>query len=46
MVPEIMASYYKFREECYGAAGEQDFKFHSERHAYAQKRYRETTGDP
>ena len=46
MVPEIMASYYKFREECYAVASEQDFKFHSERHAYAQERYREITNAP
>lgn len=46
MVPEIMVSYYKFREECYAVASKQDFKFHSERHAYAQERYREITGAP
>jgi len=45
MVPKIM-TYIKFRQECYIVAGEQGFNFHSERHAYAQERYREITGAP
>lgn len=39
-------TYYKFRQECYNVASEQGFKFHSERHAYAQERYREITSAP
>ncbi len=39
-------TYYKFRQECYTVASKQGFNFHSERHAYAQERYREITNAP
>ncbi|MCX7096318.1 MAG: integrase domain-containing protein [Methylococcales bacterium] len=39
-------NYYTFRQECYLVAGDQGFNFHSERHAYAQERYREITSAP
>jgi len=45
MIPEML-TYIKFRQECYIVAGELDFNFHSERHAYAQERYREITNAP
>jgi len=45
MVPKTM-TYVEFRQECYAIAGEKGFVFHSERHAYAQARYREITGAP
>lgn len=38
--------YQDFREECYQTAKQHGFHFHSERHYYAQKRYRELSGIP
>jgi len=45
MVPHKM-SYIKFRQECYAQAQIAGFNFHSERHAYAQNRYRELVNAP
>ena len=45
MVPKTM-TYIAFRQECYAIAGEKGVVFHSERHAYAQARYRGITGAP
>ena len=38
--------YEDFREECYQTAKQYGFNFHSERHHYAQRRYRELSGLP
>ncbi len=45
MIPENI-SYVDFREECYQVAKMHKFNFHSERHFYAQRRYRELSGLP
>jgi hypothetical protein len=45
LVPDSM-TYIKFRQESYAIAGEKGFNFHSERHAYAQERYRDITSAP
>jgi hypothetical protein len=45
MVPHKI-SYIKFRQECYAQAQIAGFNFHSERHAYAQNRYREIVNAP
>ena len=45
MVPKVM-TYYQFRTECYAISTEKGFNFHSERHAYAQERYREIVEAP
>ena len=45
LVPDSM-TYIKFRQESYSMAGEKGFNFHSERHAYAQERYRDITSAP
>jgi len=44
MPPKI--NYTKFRQECYAQAQIAGFNFHSERHAYAQNRYREIVNAP
>jgi site-specific recombinase XerD len=50
MIPNITLpkemTYVLFRQECYAIAGEKGFNFHSERHAYAQERYREIMNAP
>ena len=45
LIPDSM-TFIKFRQECYVIAGEKGFNFHSERHAYAQERYRDITSAP
>lgn len=45
MIPETM-SYIEFRRACYAQAHTAGVRFHSERHHYAQERYREITGAP
>jgi hypothetical protein len=45
MIPKAM-TYIKFRQECYAQAQIAGFNFHSERHAYAQNRYREIVNAP
>jgi hypothetical protein len=39
-------SYKEFRTECYEALKDIDINFHSNRHHYAHRRYREITGAP
>ncbi|MDZ4154425.1 integrase domain-containing protein, partial [Methylicorpusculum sp.] len=46
MIPDQQLSYVKFRKECYEQARSHGFAFHSERHAYAQMRYRELVKAP
>jgi hypothetical protein len=46
MIPKNDMSYVKFRKECYAQAQTADLCFHSERHAYAQNRYREIVNAP
>lgn len=46
MIPDKEMSYVKFRGECYEQARIHGFAFHSERHAYAQTRYREIVKAP
>lgn len=45
MTPREM-TYIKFRSECYQQASTNEFSFHPERHAFAQKRYRELVNAP
>lgn len=45
MIPRVM-DYNNFRRECYQVTQGNGLNFHSERHAYAQERYREITGAP
>ena len=45
MIPKEM-TYLKFRQECYQQAKANDMSFHPERHAFAQKRYRELVKAP
>lgn len=45
MIPKEI-TYIKFRTECYQQAKLNDISFHPERHAYAQKRYRELVNAP
>jgi hypothetical protein len=46
MIPDREMSYAKFRSECYEQARLYGLAFHSERHAYAQNRYREIVKVP
>ena len=46
MIPDRKMSYAKFRSECYEQARLYGLAFHSERHAYAQNRYREIVNAP
>jgi hypothetical protein len=45
MIPKEM-TYIKFRQECYQQAKANEIAFHPERHAFAQKRYRELVNAP
>lgn len=45
MTPKEM-TYIKFRQECYQQAKANEISFHPERHAFAQKRYRELVNAP
>jgi hypothetical protein len=45
MIPKEM-TYLKFRQECYQQAKTNEMSFHSERHAFAQKRYRDIVNAP
>ncbi|MBS3951888.1 MAG: integrase domain-containing protein [Methylomicrobium sp.] len=45
MIPKEM-TYIKFRQECYQQAKANEISFHPERHAFAQKRYRELVNAP
>lgn len=45
MIPKEM-TYIKFRQECYGQANSNEISFHPERHAFAQRRYRELVNAP
>jgi hypothetical protein len=45
MIPKEM-TYIKFRQECYQQAKSNEISFHPERHAFAQKRYRELVDAP
>jgi hypothetical protein len=45
MIPKEM-TYIKFRQECYQQIKDQEISFHPERHAYAQKRYRDLVNAP
>lgn len=45
MIPKEM-TYIKFRRECYQQASANEVSFHPERHAFAQKRYRELVNAP
>ncbi|MBS3952402.1 MAG: integrase domain-containing protein [Methylomicrobium sp.] len=45
LIPKEM-TYIKFRQECYQQAKTNEMSFHSERHAFAQKRYRDIVNAP
>jgi hypothetical protein len=45
MIPKTK-SYVEFHDECYEIAHKAGIRFHSERHFYAQERYREITSAP